>query len=138
MKKFILLFLPFLLLGCSQMSPEEAASVSDDINEVAEEVTVDIPDNGSTVKEFDITAKNWNFMPGTLTVNKGDTVKLNITSIDVEHGFMLLAFGVSEGLRPGETTEIEFVADKVGTFSFYCSVFCGSGHRDMTGELIVQ
>lgn len=90
------------------------------------------------VKEFNITAKKWEFDPGTITVNKGDTVKLHIKSIDVSHGFGLSAFGINEQLDPGETVDIEFTADKTGTFTFACSVFCGSGHSGMKGQLIVE
>lgn len=98
-------------------------------------------DTGTTsgnVKEFDMTAKQWEFSPSTITVNQGDTVKLTIESIDVAHGFALPTFGVNEELVPGETVNIEFVADKKGTYTFFCSVQCGAGHSDMKGTLIVQ
>ena len=90
------------------------------------------------VKEFNVIAKKWDFSPDTITVNEGDTVVLNVESIDVSHGFVLPEFGVSEFLSPGNTVKIEFVADKKGTFSFFCNVFCGSGHSGMRGTLIVQ
>ena len=90
------------------------------------------------VKEFTMTAKKWEFSPSTITVNKGDTVKLTIRSIDVEHGFDLPAFNINENLEPGQDTMVQFVADKAGTFRFYCSVYCGSGHSGMEGSLIVE
>lgn len=90
------------------------------------------------VKEFTMTAKKWDFSPSTITVNKGDTVKLYIKSIDVTHGFGLPDFGVNENLPPGERVNVEFVADKTGTFTFECTVYCGSGHSGMKGQLIVQ
>lgn len=90
------------------------------------------------IKEFDMTARKWTFEPSTITVNKGDTVILHITSIDVTHGFLLPTFGINEELNPGKTVDIEFVANKAGTFVFACNVFCGSGHGRMNGKLIVQ
>ena len=90
------------------------------------------------VKEFTITAKTWEFVPNTIAVNKGDTVRLKITSVDVAHGFNLADFNVNVTLDPGETQVVEFVANKTGTFSFYCSVFCGEGHSQMRGELVVR
>lgn len=90
------------------------------------------------VKEFTIIAKNWEFDPATITVNQGDTVKLHVKSIDVAHGFRLSSFNINERLEPGKTADIEFVADKTGTFTFACSVFCGSGHSRMVGQLIVK
>lgn len=85
-----------------------------------------------------MTAKKWNFSPSTITVNRGDTVKLHIESIDVKHGFGLSAFGINEDLSPGKAVDVELVADKTGSFTFVCTVFCGSGHSGMKGQLIVK
>ena len=90
------------------------------------------------VREFDITAKRWQFSPSTITVNEGDKVKLNIRSLDVTHGFAIFEFGVNERLSPGRTVTVEFTADKAGEYTFACSVPCGSGHGGMNGRLIVE
>lgn len=90
------------------------------------------------VKEFNMTAMQFAFEPSTVTVNKGDQVILHITSADVTHGISLSAYGILETLPPGETKTITFAADKVGEFTFFCSVLCGSGHNSMTGKLIVN
>jgi cytochrome c oxidase subunit 2 len=90
------------------------------------------------VKEFSITAKQWSFEPSTIEVKKGDKVRLLIKSIDVEHGFALPEFNVNENLSPGKEIKVEFTANKTGTFTFYCNVYCGSGHKDMKGTLVVK
>lgn len=92
----------------------------------------------ASVKEFTITADQFSFSPSTITVSTGDTVKLHLTSSDTTHGFSLAQFGVSETLQPGKTVDTEFVADKAGTYTFSCSVVCGSGHASMKGTLVVQ
>lgn len=89
-------------------------------------------------KTFNISAKKWEFSPSTITVNKGDTVVINITSTDVSHGFFIPDFNVNTSISAGKTSSVSFVASKTGTFSFSCSVFCGSGHGSMTGVLIVK
>ena len=89
------------------------------------------------VKEFTMTAKQWEFVPSVITVNKGDKVKLIIKSIDVTHGFALPDFGVSKNLEPGKEVTVEFTADKTGEFTFFCNVICGAGHREMKGTLKV-
>ena len=33
---------------------------------------------------------------------------------------------------------LRFTADKAGRFDFLCDVFCGDGHEDMSGTLIVD
>ncbi len=46
--------------------------------------------------------------------------------------------GINIIINSGETTLVEFIADKVGEFDFACSVFCGSGHGRMKGKLVVK
>lgn len=88
--------------------------------------------------DIDMTARQWSFEPATVRVRVGDKVRLRITSVDVAHGFALSDFGINARLEPGQTTEIVFLADRPGTFGFFCSVFCGSGHGGMRGELVVE
>ncbi len=85
-----------------------------------------------------VTAKQFSFSPSTITVNEGDTVKLTLVSSDVDHGFSLSAFGVNANIPAGGKTTVTFEADTAGTYSFSCSVFCGSGHGGMTGTLVVK
>lgn len=94
--------------------------------------------DAQNVKEFDIIAKQWSFEPDTIIVDKGDMVKLRIKSVDVDHGISIPEFGVNERLKSGKTVKVEFVADKTGTFTFFCNVICGAGHNNMRGTLIVR
>lgn len=88
--------------------------------------------------EFDITDSDGNTVVNKMAVNKGDTVKLTITSSDVTHGFSLNEFGINKVVNAGDTVTVEFVADKTGNFNFFCSVVCGSGHGSMKGILTVN
>jgi cytochrome c oxidase subunit II len=90
------------------------------------------------VSEFELTAVKYNFAPNVVKVKKGDRVKLVITARDREHGFQLAAFHIDRRLPKGEAVTVEFTADRTGTFPFQCSVFCGFGHKKMTGQLIVE
>ena len=92
----------------------------------------------SEVKEIEVTAKQWEFIPNPIEVNKGDKVRLKIRSLDVTHGFALPDFGISQRLEPGKTEIVEFTADKTGSFTFFCNVPCGSGHSSMRGTLIIK
>ena len=89
-------------------------------------------------REFNMTAKKWEFSPATITVNKGDKVKLSIKSLDVNHGFAISDFNVDKKLIAGQTTIVEFTTDKTGTFTFSCSEFCGVWHSGMKGTIIVK
>ncbi|HSB47635.1 MAG TPA: cupredoxin domain-containing protein [Candidatus Bilamarchaeum sp.] len=97
------------------------------------------PSNGGTGKtvEIKVSAKQFEFTPSTITVKKGDHVKITITSEDVTHGFAIPAFNVQTTESPGNPGVVEFDADKTGSFPFMCSNFCGSGHAGMKGTLIV-
>jgi cytochrome c oxidase subunit 2 len=85
-----------------------------------------------------IRAKRFEYEPSTLRVKVNTPVVLEITSLDRKHGFEVPAFNLRAEIKPGEITRIRFVPDKVGTFPFHCNVFCGDGHEDMSGEIIVS
>lgn len=88
-------------------------------------------------KSFELVAKQYAFEPALITVNKGDQVRLFITSADVAHGISIPAFDATTILSPGKTTELDFIADKAGVYEFRCSVQCGEGHSHMTGAIEV-
>ena len=89
-------------------------------------------------KTFTMTAQDFAFTPSEIRVKQGDRVVITITSTDVKHGFAIPDYGISEELNPGEDVVVDFIADKIGTFTFRCNVPCGAGHREMTGTLIVE
>jgi cytochrome c oxidase subunit 2 len=84
-----------------------------------------------------LTARKFEYSPSEITVKKGVPVVLEITSLDRDHGFKLRQFGVRADVKPGQVTRVRIVPNKAGHFPFECDVFCGSGHDDMSGELIV-
>ena len=120
----VFIVLALLLVACS--SPEAQQPSSDNARLT-----------GKTV-ELDVEAKQWEFTPDTITVNKNDRVILHITSVDVTHGFALDAYDIRESLDPGITVTVDFIANKAGECPFYCSVFCGQGHGQMRGKLVVK
>lgn len=138
---FLIIFAAIFVVGCSHVDESvEDSGVSSRVPapgfENIEEAIVS--DSEASVKEFNIVAKKWSFEPAVIEINKGDLVKLNINSVDVVHGFAISEFGINENLSPEKTTTVEFTADKTGEFTFFCSVYCGSGHNDMEGKLIVN
>jgi cytochrome c oxidase subunit II len=89
-------------------------------------------------KVIHITAKKFDFSPDSITLKKGEPVVLEISSADREHGFNLRAFGVRANVSPGKVSRIRFTPDKAGKFTFSCDVFCGDGHEEMTGTVVVN
>lgn len=90
------------------------------------------------VKEVTVTSKGLNFDPKEIRVKLGDKVKVTYKNTMGQHDFVLDEFKVKTKLLSAGTEEtVEFVADKKGSYEYYCSV---SGHRaaGMKGTLIVE
>jgi cytochrome c oxidase subunit 2 len=88
-------------------------------------------------KVIKLTAKKFEYLPAEITVKKGEPVVIEVSSEDVKHGFTLPDFGIRADIKPGSVNRISFTPDKAGRFAFACDVFCGGGHEDMSGTLIV-
>src|SRR5262245_47653428 len=84
-----------------------------------------------------MTAKKFEYTPSTITLKKGVPVILEITALDRDHGFKIPELGFRADLKSGQVTRVHIVPDRTGTFEFRCDVFCGSGHEDMSGEIVV-
>jgi cytochrome c oxidase subunit 2 len=87
--------------------------------------------------EIKVRMKKFEFIPKTITVGKGEKVKLAITAEDVAHGFAISDFDIDVRVQAGQTKTIELTADREGKFEITCSVFCGDGHPEMTGQMVV-
>jgi cytochrome c oxidase subunit II len=74
---------------------------------------------------------------GEITVKKGEPVTLELVSADLTRGFTLPEFGIRAEVKPGEIRRVHIKPDKAGRFAFACDVFCGSGHEEMAGALVV-
>jgi cytochrome c oxidase subunit II len=84
-----------------------------------------------------IKAKKFAYLPNEITLKKGVPVVLELTSLDLVHGFNCPAFKIRGEIHPRKITKIRFTPDKVGTFEFHCDIFCGSGCETMNGKFKV-
>jgi mono/diheme cytochrome c family protein len=74
-----------------------------------------------------------------IVVNQGERVRLRIRAEDVVHGFAIGRMSVDAGLiEPGKLVTVEFVADRPGEFTFYCTTWCDPNHPRMRGVLEVR
>ena len=99
-------------------------------NNVAETAPAVAENKESAVKEFTMTAFYddtgiW-FSLKEISVSKGDIVRMKVTNIKGTHDFTLDEYGIKKMTPLNEEVVIEFTADKVGEFIYYCSV---PGHR---------
>jgi heme/copper-type cytochrome/quinol oxidase subunit 2 len=84
----------------------------------------------ANVKEFTMTAYYDNkgkwYSVDKIDVKKGDTVRVKITNTAGMHDFVIDEYGVKKDLPLNQEVVVEFTADKVGAFEYYCSM---PGHR---------
>ena len=85
-----------------------------------------------------ITTKKFEYDLREITLKKDVPVVLELTSSDRVHGFNQPDFGVRGDAVPGMVTRFRFTPDKTGEFVFFCGVFCGDGHEEMSGTLIIK
>lgn len=115
----------------TEMTPEISTAVTDSPSPTASVAQ-------GPVKTFNVTGKSFSFDPKEIKVNKGDTVKIVFSNTEGLHDWVIDEFNVrTPRTQAGQTTTIQFVAVKSGTFQYYCSV---GSHRaqGMWGNLIVQ
>ncbi len=84
-----------------------------------------------------VVAKKFDFTPAEIPLKVGEAVVLELTSEDVLMGFSAPDFGVDTEIQPGKVTRVRLVPAKAGTFPFVCDIFCGDGHEDMGGRIVV-
>ena len=84
-----------------------------------------------------VVAKKFVFVPAVIQARIGETLVLKITAPEVPMGFSAPDFGVRADVVPGKDATVRIVLNKAGTFTFLCDIFCGKGHEDMNGTLVV-
>ncbi len=129
-----------LMFGCERQTGHmEQGDHEHDDSGIAETMQAAEPTGTLTdgVRVIELKARKFAFDPATVIVKQGEKIRLRVTSEDVMHGINIADYDIDRKLPPNETQVIEFTAGKPGKHHFHCSVFCGSGHGDMHGELVV-
>lgn len=84
-----------------------------------------------------VVASRFTYAPNRIMLKRGVPVVLTLSTLDMPMGFNAPDFGVRTDIFPGKESSVRFTPDKAGEFVFHCDLFCGSGHEDMTGVLLV-
>jgi cytochrome c oxidase subunit 2 len=88
---------------------------------------------------IEVVAADFRFDPELIQVAAGERVVLKARSADGRgHGLAIKELKLKAALpKTGEVVPIEFTADKAGTYTIACSVYCGGGHSRMRARLVV-
>ncbi len=82
-----------------------------------------------------VEASKGGFKPKVVTLRKGETLRLVLTTADEEHCFAVDALRIEKRIVPGKATEVDLTAEKAGSLPFYC---CLEPSREaLRGRIIV-
>lgn len=80
--------------------------------------------------------RTWEWWP-VLELEKGQTYRLHLSSVDWLHGFSLQPENINIQVHPGYDMVINVTPTSSGEFSVVCNEFCGIGHHNMVGKIHV-
>jgi heme/copper-type cytochrome/quinol oxidase subunit 2 len=92
------------------------------------------PTRGARVE---VKASKRGFEPSRLTLRRGESVSIVLSSADAEHCFAIDALRIEKRIVPGRTTTFDLVPDRAGVFPFYCCLESGEAAAVERGQLTV-
>jgi cytochrome c oxidase subunit 2 len=85
-----------------------------------------------------VIARKFVFVPDQIAVKQGEAVVIELSAPEVIMGFSAPELGLRADIVPGTPTRLRVNTTRAGRFAFNCDVFCGSGHEDMDGVIVVS
>ncbi|HEY5903592.1 MAG TPA: c-type cytochrome [Anaerolineales bacterium] len=83
-------------------------------------------------------AEKGGWTPQTIEARAGVPITLHLTSDDVVHGFAVGQMDMEPvDIEPGKLTDVTLTFDRPGTYTFYCTRWCGLNHWRMRGTIEV-
>lgn len=110
-------FLALLAMGCGKDAPPPAAA---------------------STRQIKVTTKKWNIEPAEIRVKRNEAVELQVSTMDVAHGFEVPELKIDEPVNPGPAVKIRIQVEKPGRYVVRCSILCGMGHEEMMGAIVVE
>jgi len=84
-----------------------------------------------------LVARMWNWYP-VLKLRKGETYRVHLSSLDLQHGFSLQPLNMNFQVLPGYDHVLTLTPTSSGEFTIVCNEFCGIGHDKMVGKIFVE
>ena len=80
----------------------------------------------------------WSFTPGEVRIPAGSEVTFLMTTPDVIHGFHVEGTRLNVMLIPGQVARVSYTFEEPGEHLIICHEYCGIGHHNMWGRVIVE
>ena len=102
--------------------------------------------------EINVRAKNWQFsfnypfedksfsIQDTLVIPIDEPIKLIMTAEQYSfvHSLFIPDFRVKQDIMANRYSQMWFIANTEGVYDYYCAEYCGEGHSNMNGKVIVM
>jgi heme/copper-type cytochrome/quinol oxidase subunit 2 len=98
------------------------------------------PDEGGEPIDVYLMAMQFSYTPNVLRLEQGVPYRFRMMSMDVNHGASLhTGFAGHIMRRPAHVMmEMVMTFPEPGEYMIYCTVYCGEGHSQMKGKIIVE
>ncbi len=142
-----------MFAGCQSptQSDAESPTAAPDASGETTPTQTDIDESAvEQTEEFEVEAYQFGFRPQQIEVPVNTKVVLKFTKATfekepdftvhswyLEEPYEIGPVELHENSEPDVDASVEFVADKAGEFQYECTIYCGTGHADMKGTLVV-
>ena len=126
------------------MKPGEAAGMASSTETMPalgrEEAEEHGPAQGEEPIDVYLMAMQFYYLPNVLRLERGVPYRFRMMSMEVNHGASIhTGFAGHIMRRPAQTmSEMVMTFPEPGEFMIYCTVYCGVGHSQMKGKIIVE
>ncbi|MFP8953753.1 cytochrome c oxidase subunit II [Natrialbaceae archaeon A-arb3/5] len=125
-------------LGITMIGDQEEALPPDDIDDDERFADPRVEQVGEDEYEAYVVAMTFIFQPDPIEVPADSEVTFYLTSRDVIHSFTVVGTNTNTMVIPGEVSAMTVEFDEPGEYGVVCNEYCGSGHHDMEGLLVVH
>ena len=95
-------------------------------------------DDAPPARIVKVVAQRFHYTPNEIELKTGQPVVLEFTALDFTHGFNIPDLAIRADLRAGAVTRVRLQPEKAGAYDFLCDNFCGAGHEEMNGRIVVR
>ncbi len=124
-------------LGITMVDDGEEPLAPDEIDEDERFGEPRVEEVGDDEYEVYVVSATFFFQPDPIEIPAESEVTFYVTSRDVIHSFTVVGTNTNTMVIPGEVSAMTVEFDEPGEYGIVCNEYCGAGHHDMEGELIV-